>query len=88
VQRSKLTASLSARHVPHAAQVAAANSQSQAGQAVSSIPHYFSLDFADATQTVLYVMCAIMGFAAVVAFVALRRGLQEAPQEEASALAE
>jgi MFS family permease len=88
VQRSKLTASLIARHVPHAARVAAQSSQSQGGHAVSSIPHYFSLDFAYATQTVLYVMCGIMGFAGVVAFVALKRGLQEASPEEASALSE
>jgi hypothetical protein len=45
---------------------------------VSSIPHYYSLDFAYATQSVLYVMCGIMGFAGLVAFVGLRRGLQEA----------
>ncbi len=51
-----------------------------------AVPHYFSLDFAYATQTVLYVMCGIMGFAGLVAFVALRRGLQEASPEEASAI--
>ena len=78
VQRSKLTTSLTARHVPHAAQVAAAFSQSQGGHAVRSIPHYVSLDFAYATRSVLYVMCAIMGFAGLVAFLALKRGLQEA----------
>jgi fucose permease len=82
VQRSKLTASLQALHVPHAAQVAATFSQSQGGHAVSSIPHYVSLDFAHATESVLYVMCGIMGFAGLVAFVALTRGLQEpSPQE-------
>ena len=67
VQRSRLTTSLQAHHVPHAAQVAARFSQSQGGHSVSSIPHYDSLDFAYATQSVLYVMCGIMGFAGLVA---------------------
>jgi EmrB/QacA subfamily drug resistance transporter len=87
VQRSKLTASLVARHVTHAASVAHQFSQSQGGHSVSSIPHYVSLDFAYATQAVLYVMCGIMGFAGLVAFVALKRGLQEAfPATEAEAI--
>src|SRR6202789_604433 len=78
VQKSKLTGSLQARHVPHAAHVAAQFSQSGGDRSVSSIPHYVSLDFAYAPQTVLYVMCGIMGFAGLVAFVALKRGLQGA----------
>jgi EmrB/QacA subfamily drug resistance transporter len=78
VQRSRLTASLEARHVPHAAQVAARFSQSQGGVSVHSIPGYVSLDFAHATQAVLYVMAGIMAFAGVVALVGLERGLQEA----------
>jgi EmrB/QacA subfamily drug resistance transporter len=82
VQRSRLTTSLIARHVPHAAAVAAGFSQSQGGRSVSSIPHYVSLDFAYATRSVLYVMCAIMGFAGLVALVALKRGLQETSPEE------
>jgi hypothetical protein len=82
VQRSRLTTSLIARHVPHAATVAAGFSQSQGGRSVSSIPHYVSLDFAYATRSVLYVMCAIMGFAGLVALVALKRGLQETSPEE------
>jgi EmrB/QacA subfamily drug resistance transporter len=81
VQKSKLTTSLKARHVPNAAHVAAQFSQSGGDRSVSSIPHYVSLDFAYATQTVLYVMCGIMGFAGLVAFVALKRGLQEAAPE-------
>jgi hypothetical protein len=84
VQRSKLTASLQAQHVPNATQVAARISQSQGGHSVSSIPHCYSLDFAYATQFVLYVMCGIMGFAGVVALLGLRRGLQEAPPLDAS----
>ena len=45
---------------------------------VSSIPHYVSLDFANATSVVLYVMCGIMALAALVALVGLQRGRQEA----------
>jgi hypothetical protein len=78
VQRSRLTGSLTAQHVPHAAQVAARISQTQGGHSVSSIPHYYSLDFAHATQAVLYVMCGIMAFAGVVALFGLQRGRQEA----------
>ena len=44
---------------------------------MSSIPHFVSLDFAQATETVLYVMCGIMAFAAVVALFGLQRGRQE-----------
>jgi hypothetical protein len=89
VQRSKLTGSLQAQHVPHAAQVAARFSQSQGAQSVKSIPHYVSLDFAYATQAVLYVMCGIMGFAGLVALLALQRGLQEAsPMDPAGVAAE
>jgi EmrB/QacA subfamily drug resistance transporter len=84
VQRSKLTASLQAQHVPHAAQVAAQFSQTQGGHAVSSIPHYVSLDFAYATQTVLFVMCGIMGFAGLVALRFLKRGLQELAPDDAA----
>jgi hypothetical protein len=51
---------------------------------VSSIPHYYSLDFADATQSVLYVMCGIMGFAGMVALLGLRRGLQEPAHHDAA----
>ena len=44
---------------------------------MASIPHFVSLDFAQATQTVLYVMCGIMAFAGVVALLGLQRGRQE-----------
>ena len=89
VQRSKLTTSLQAQHVPHAAQVAATFSQSQGGRAVRSIPHFVSLDFAYATESVLYVMCGIIGLAGLVAFVALTRGVQEElPQDPAVARTE
>ena len=49
---------------------------------MASIPHFVSLDFAHATQAVLYAMCGIMALAAVVALYGLRRGRQElAPTE-------
>jgi hypothetical protein len=81
VQRSKLTVSFVARHVPNAAVVAAHTAQSQGGTSTSHIPQFFRLDFADAIQVVLYVMCGIMGLAAVVAFVGLRRGRQDLPDD-------
>jgi hypothetical protein len=84
VQRSKLTMSLKAQGVAHAAKVAATFSQSQGGHAVSSIPRYVSSDFAYATQSVLYAMCGIMGFAGLVALVALTRGVQEISPEDAT----
>ena len=40
-------------------------------------PHFVRLDFAYATRSVLYAMAGIMAAAAVVAFVGLRRGVQE-----------
>ena len=79
VLRSRLTASLAARHVPDAARVAAQFSQSSGSGSVGSIPSFVSVDFAHATQAVLYVMCGIMAFAGVVALAGLERGLQEAP---------
>ena len=41
------------------------------------IPHFFRLDFAHATQTVLYIMAAVMAVAAIVGFVGLQRGVQK-----------
>jgi MFS family permease len=76
--RSQLTSSLRAQRIPNAA--AEAHHLSQASQgtgSVTSIPHFVSLDFAHATQTVLYVMCGIMAFAGVVALFGLKRGRQE-----------
>jgi hypothetical protein len=82
--RSRLTTSLRAQHVPHAAQLAARFSQSQGSSSPGHIPAYASLDFAHATQSVLYVMCGIMAAAGAVALLGLRRGLQEAGPEEPS----
>jgi predicted MFS family arabinose efflux permease len=82
--RSHLTTSLKAMGVPNAATEANRITQSQQGHgSVTSIPHFVSLDFAHATQAVLYVMCGIMAFAGVVALFGLQRGRQEvAPVED------
>ncbi|HVB92421.1 MAG TPA: MFS transporter [Acidimicrobiales bacterium] len=76
VFRSRLAASLVSRHVPHASQLAAQYAQAQGGPAVGSIPRFASLDFAHATQSVLFVMCGIMAAAGLVALFGLERGLQ------------
>jgi EmrB/QacA subfamily drug resistance transporter len=83
VQRSQLTASLKKLYpgLQDPAQVAASRSQSQAGTSTMRIPPYFRMDFAHAIEVVLFVMCAIMALAAVVAFFGLQRGLQEIPPE-------
>jgi EmrB/QacA subfamily drug resistance transporter len=76
--RSRLTTSLQAMGVPHATSTAATQTQTQQGHgSVASIPHYVSLDFAHATETVLFVMCGIMAFAGLVALLGLERGRQE-----------
>jgi EmrB/QacA subfamily drug resistance transporter len=84
--RSRITTSLIHMGVPSARAHAEAShlSQSQSGGAsAAAIPHFVRLDFAYATQTVLYVMAAIMAAAAVVALLGLRRGVQEdVPAEE------
>jgi EmrB/QacA subfamily drug resistance transporter len=88
VTRSKLTSSLIAQGVPSSVANAQAGtlSQSRSGSgSTSSIPHFFRLDFAGSTQTVLYVMGGVMAAAALVAFVGLRAGVQE---EEASDVAD
>ena len=57
-------ASLQAKARPNAAAEANRITQTQQGSgSVTSIPHFVSLDFAHATQAVLYVMCGIMAFA-------------------------
>jgi predicted MFS family arabinose efflux permease len=78
--RSHLATSLVAKGLPQARANAEASSisQSQGGSgSASAIPHFVRLDFADATQSVLYVMAAVMAVAAVVAFVGLRPGVQD-----------
>ena len=41
-----------------------------------------SVDFAHATSVVLYAMCGVMAFAALVALFGLERGRQEQPDVE------
>jgi type IV secretory pathway VirB2 component (pilin) len=87
--RSHLTATLNSMGVPHAATVADRISQSQQGSGpVSSIPHYVSVDFAHATQVVLYVMCGIMAAAGVIALFGLQRGRQETVPPDAEPVPE
>jgi fucose permease len=76
--RSHLTTSLREQGDPNAA--ADANHLTQAHQgsgSVASIPHYVSVDFAHATEVVLYAMCVIMAVAGAVALFGLQRGRQE-----------
>jgi EmrB/QacA subfamily drug resistance transporter len=77
--RSHLTTSLRAQGNPHPAAEASHLSQAHqgTGSSVASIPHFVSLDFARATQTVLYVMCGITALAGVVALLGLQRGRQD-----------
>jgi hypothetical protein len=82
--RSHLTNSLiSLYHLPssRAAAEAATLSQSHGSGggsgSVASIPQFFRVDFAQSTQTVLYVMAGIMAAAAIVAIVGLRTGVQQ-----------
>ena len=78
--RSHLTMSLRATGDPHAAADASRLAQTHQGNgSVASIPHFVSLDFAHATETVLYVMCGVMALAFVVALFGLERGRQEEP---------
>jgi hypothetical protein len=84
--RNHVTSSLVALGLPPSRAAEAANlSQSHAGSgSVASIPHFFRVDFAQSTQTVLYVMAGIMAVAAIVAFVGLRGGVQQEPAPAAA----
>jgi EmrB/QacA subfamily drug resistance transporter len=93
VLRSQITTSLIAQGLPSGqAHIQAARLSQLAGGggsggsggggsggngSVGSIPHFFRLDFAHATQSVLYIMAAVMAVAAIVAFVGLKRGVQQ-----------
>ncbi|HLH27558.1 MAG TPA: hypothetical protein VKW77_01505, partial [Acidimicrobiales bacterium] len=83
--RSELTSSLVHRGVPagRAGKFAASASQGGRGTNASTIPHFVRLDFVHATQTVLFVMAAIMAVAAVVALLGLEAGVQEEVPEAA-----
>jgi hypothetical protein len=50
--------------------------QSRSGS-TASIPRFIRLDFAHATQSVLYVMAGIMAVAAIAGMIGLRAGVQE-----------
>jgi fucose permease len=79
--RSAITNSLIALGVPgpRASATAATIAQLQGGNgAATAIPQFIRADFAAATQDVLYGMGVIMAVAAVVAFLGLRGGVQQA----------
>jgi EmrB/QacA subfamily drug resistance transporter len=82
--RSHVTASLIAKGVPRVKAHAEATtiSQSRGGSgSTASIPHFVRLDFAHATQSVLYIMAAIMAVAATAGLIGLRAGVQENADE-------
>ena len=92
--RSSITNSLVAMGVPRpaAAAQAATTAQLQGGSGSSGgsggvivIPQFIRADFASATQTVLDGMGVIMAVAAVVAFLCLKRGVQQATATETTA---
>src|ERR1700761_6982371 len=86
--RSSITNSLTARGVagPPAAAPGGKTAQLQGGSgSVSSIPQFIRADFASATQSVLTGMGVIMAVCAVVAFVGLKAGIQQAAPAEATA---
>ena len=80
--RSHVTASLESMGVPHGRAVAEAARLAE-GRSTDvathggSIPHFFELDFAYATRSVLWCMALVMAVAAVVGVVGLTRGRQE-----------
>jgi EmrB/QacA subfamily drug resistance transporter len=86
--RSKITDSLTAKGAPGpvAAAQAAKIAQLQGGSGnPAAIPAFIRADYAGATQTVLYVMCAIMAVAALVALRGLTRGVQQEDGDEITA---
>ena len=88
--RSNITGSLIGRGVPGpvAAAQAGAAAQLQGGNgSITAIPQFIRADFAAATQDVLYGMGIIMAVAAVVAFLGLKRGVQQAAAPEAAVAA-
>jgi MFS family permease len=81
--RSHITTSLIALGAPsakahaEAAKLSQLTGGSSSGNGVSSIPHFFRLDFSYATQTVIHIMAVVMAVAAIAAFVGLRTGVQQ-----------
>ena len=85
--RSHLTTSLRGMGMSQAHAAAEANHLAQYEQgrgSVASIPHFVSVDFAHATQVVLYVMAGILAAAAVLALFGLEFGRQEVVSEDRS----
>jgi EmrB/QacA subfamily drug resistance transporter len=76
---SRVTTSLVGQGLPHAQASAEASkiAQDKSGTHVGAIPHFVQLDFAFAIRSVLYAMAIIMAVAAVIAFLGLRRGVQQ-----------
>jgi hypothetical protein len=86
--RSKIADSLTAKGAPGPVAAAQAGkiAQLQGGNGnPAAIPAFIRADYAGATQTVLYVMCAIMALAALVALRGLTRGVQQEDGEENTA---
>jgi len=81
---SRLTTSLVDQGLPSARASAEASRISRSQGGTGTIPHFVRLDFAYATRSVLYGMAGIMAVAAIVAFVGLRRGVQEEAPATAS----
>ena len=78
--RSRVTTSLISQGAPtpgRGDRGQAGGQRSQRQGAGAAVPHFFRLDFAYATRTVLYIMAGIMAVAAVVAFLGLQAGVQE-----------
>jgi EmrB/QacA subfamily drug resistance transporter len=77
VLQSRLVTSFEEQGLSSSAAHAEATKVSQlsggSGQSAAQIPHFLRVDFADATQVVLYVMAGVMGFGALVALRALPR---------------
>jgi EmrB/QacA subfamily drug resistance transporter len=90
--KTRTTTSLIGKGVPRnqAIRQAATISQSTqtggGGGKTSAIPDFIKLDFAYATQTVLYVMAGVMALAAIVAFIGLKAGIQQDLQPEGADL--
>jgi EmrB/QacA subfamily drug resistance transporter len=74
---SRVATSLEAQGVKPGVAAADASHLAQSRSGTGPVPHFVRLDFAYATRSVLYAMTAIMAVAAVIAFVGLRRGVQE-----------
>lgn len=81
-ERSNLTSALVARRVPRSIAQPLAARVTQSHSASGHLPHLVQMTFAHSTQTVLFVMCAVMAAAALVAIVGLQPGLQEAVVQE------